>query len=83
MKNPPRFDIQEGKSSKFNFVKNPYFYVFLRLTTRICCQIAVSCQIKSSEALENTAFYLPMLFNVGMNQRDCSPKLTYHHTSLE
>ena len=30
--------------------------VFLRLTTRICCQIAVSCQIKSPETLENTAF---------------------------
>lgn len=65
MKNPPRFDIQEGKSSKFNFVKNPYFYVFLRLTTRICCQIAVSCQLSDPKTLENKAFYLPMLFNVG------------------
>ena len=65
MKNPPRFDIQEGKSSKFNFVNNPYFYVFLRLTTRICCQIAVSCQLSGPKTLENTAFYLPMLFSVG------------------
>lgn len=67
MKNPPRFDIQEGKSSKFNFVKNPYFYVFLRLTTRICCQIAVSCQLSDPKTLENKAFYLPMLFNVGIS----------------
>ena len=67
MKNPPRFDIQEGKSSKFNFVKNPYFYVFLRLTTRICCQIAVSCQLSDPKTLENKAFYVPMLLNVGID----------------
>ena len=65
MKNPPGFWSRRVKSLNFSFVKNPYFYVFLRLTTQICCQIVVSCQLRSPETLEFTAFYLPMLFNVG------------------